>query len=214
MDQRCPASDRAPTFAFAVIVAVLLFSALLSPDWGGNLVLGWCPGHSGVPGNERADLLAKKALLLPEVQTVGTLAHAKRNLKARLLRDKRAWWLQARPSSYAELGLDCDPDVLTGDRRTVSTMVSHRTRHGPFVSYLHRFGKTGTPRCRCGVPREVKHLLYCPDTAARRHVLARNTKSRDRMALRRVVLGPKALEFFPPVGKPYQLSVSPLTPQA
>lgn len=95
------------------------------------------------------------------------------------------------------------PDLLQGQRRVVGAVVAHRTGHGPFVSYLKRFGKPGLPRCLCGSPRDPRHLLYCPLVGGPRKGLARAAKAGSASALLKAALGHRALEWFPALGKPF-----------
>ena len=74
-------------------------------------------------------------------------------------------------------------------RREGATHKESRTGHGPFVSYLKRFGKEGTPKHNCDVPQEPQHLSYCQELAAHRS-LVREACERGK---RRNALGTKGL---------------------
>lgn len=172
--------------------------ARLALDRDPRLELEWCPAHVGLEGNERADRLAKDTAVGPyEPMKASTVAFA----KAKAVRDHRRrvdeWWNAARPKRYKELGLGPEPDLLSGTRRQVFEVFTHRTGHGPFVSYLRRFGKEGIPVHECGTPREVQHLSCCRLMAAHRTKMAKSSKARaTTKSLFEIMLGPKALDCF------------------
>lgn len=78
-------------------------------------------------------------------------------------------------------------------------VVIHRTGYGPFVSYLRRFGKEGTPVHGCGAPQEPQHLSYCPWLEEyRRKVMRESKKGRtSTTGLYRLMVGAEAHKFFP-----------------
>ena len=83
--------------------------------------------------------------------------------------------------------------------------LSGSTGHGPYVSYLRRFGKEGTPRHSCGVPQEPQHLSYCQELATHRTAVReahRAAKKRKETVLGtkelyEAMVGRQALRFFP-----------------
>ena len=82
-------------------------------------------------------------------------------------------------------------------------IVQYRTGYGPYVSYLRRFGKDGTPRHSCGVPQELQYLSYCRELAAYRTVVLEACRSRRKKTalgtkeLYEAMVGRQALRFFP-----------------
>jgi len=81
-------------------------------------------------------------------------------------------------------------------------IVQHRTGHGPFVSYLRRFGKEGTPKHHCGVPQEPQHVSYCRGLAAHRSQVREECRTKKKQALTTeglyaAMVGKEALRFFP-----------------
>ena len=164
----------------------------------GMPMLDWCPAHCGIPGNERADKLAKDATDKAfEAQGYLTLAHQKAELRRRHQAAILDWWRSARPKRYEALGLGPRPDALGTTRKRLGRIVMHRTGHGPFTSYLRRFGKEGAPLCACGTPRETQHLVYCKLLAPHHEEVLRQERRRHMSAkgLTRLMIGPKALKY-------------------
>jgi len=154
----------------------------------------WCPAHKEVPGNERADKLAK-ASAGSEVEPRGqlTYAHTKAELRRVYKLRVAAWWAKARPARYEALGLGPEPDALGTPRPRMGKIVAHRSGHGPFVSYLRRFQKEGLPKHSCGTPQEPQHLSYCPELEPHRRELRRLEKSaKSTAALYKLIVGPTA----------------------
>jgi len=108
-----------------------------------------------VPGNERADKLAKAATG-PEVEPRGqlTYVYAKAELRRAYKFRVTVWWVKIRLARYEVFGLGPEPDTLSTPRPRMGKIVAYRSGHGPFVSYLRRFQKEGLPRHSCGTPQE------------------------------------------------------------
>jgi len=115
------------------------------------------------------------------------------------------WWDEAKPARYGALGLGPHPDALNTTRPRMGKIVQHRTGHGPYVSYLRRFGKEGTPVHSCGVPQEPQHLSYCRELAAHRTAVREACRAGKRRKetvlstkeLYEAMVGRQALRFFP-----------------
>ncbi|KAM4058153.1 RNase H domain-containing protein [Hirsutella rhossiliensis] len=71
----------------------------------GDVRTRWCPGHTGIAGNERADQLAKEGCRALGPDRPPTYANIKRQAKAAARRDFQDWWAAGAPSSYKSLGL-------------------------------------------------------------------------------------------------------------
>lgn len=153
---------------------VLRLAALLS-SFPLKFVLEWVPSHVGVPGNERADQLAKSASLLPRV----TSTHLSSRELQHLLRQhynsacQSQWSLSPSPLlSYKPLlGLASHLALPRRLQVCISRLRLGTTR----LTHAHYF--TGSPPSQCPtcrVPWSIQHLLLsCPSSAAARSTLAR-----------------------------------------
>lgn len=59
-------------------------------------------------------------------------------------------------------------DVLNIIQRKIGRIIIYKTGYGPFVSYLQRFGKKGTPTYSYGAPQEPQHISYYPELTGHR----------------------------------------------
>ena len=72
--------------------------ALLRPlaDRGQPIVMQWVPAHCGLPGNERADALAREASALPQHQTPVDV----RTIQRAVARSAASSWQQSWPDGW------------------------------------------------------------------------------------------------------------------
>ena len=144
---------------------------------GSSISLHWSPGHANVPGNERADALARSASRI----SVGPIRHdglilyktaAIRQLKQRSpQRCTRNSFYASRHGLFTKKLDKALPDVRHTKHiydqlsRTQSTiLVQLRTGKSHLNDYLASIAAVETPACDCGSPIEdVRHFLFhCP----------------------------------------------------
>ena len=128
----------------------------------------WAPGHAGIPGNERADALARAAA------ASSTLAPETWGVSRMMVEGALRPWFQERATQQerALAGDILDPredTIIRSDLRWLRNIPSRfmAARVGQFLSghfptarYLHRFGHLQTPMCECcGVVDTRGHLL-------------------------------------------------------
>ena len=145
-----------------------------------DLLIQWVPGHTSIPGNEKADELAKHATeQQPPREYQTSLSYLKRVVRGKMIEEWKDWWHKHpnKGSEYSSPFLS-KPNVLfkTGNRMLVATAVQLRTSHGYFKSYLHKISEnnTVTPYCSCprGFLQNPRHLLlHCSNYKYQREQL-------------------------------------------
>ena len=109
----------------------------------GGKEIAWVKGHSGVLGNEMADLRAKREVWMgarrgdQNIATAGGLRH-----------EFRVTWETEKVRSW-------DRDALKG-----YTYIC--TDRGPFRAWLHKIGRAESPMCPCGKAiQNAAHVMTC-----------------------------------------------------
>ena len=137
---------------------------------GGSISIHWAPGHSNIPGNERADELAK--LAAKRTPGTSTTSLAMVGIKIKELASKE-WW--ASLQRYSPKAIEKNPNTYssrfqwkTGKRLAIppgtkrelaSAFYQLKLGHGYNRAYLHRIGKADSPLCTCGAKQTPEHLL-------------------------------------------------------
>jgi ribonuclease HI len=140
--------------------------------------LGWSPGHKDIPGNERADDLAKRGaeMWAPDAPT---LTHAKRITKEKAMTAWTADWAATRRAGKFGAANNFPPTLKPHDhftstsREVYGRLVQCRTGHAFIGEYYDRFVPTKRTKCRCGAPFQTReHIIRrCTLYAAHRHIL-------------------------------------------
>jgi hypothetical protein len=133
--------------------------------------LEWIPGHSGIPGNEAADSLAKEAAETRPPKTPPTyLTYLKRQVRAKLLEEWQNIF-NSQPHGRQYMGtptLTLSPELRHTNRTVTSQIIYLRTGHGYLKDYYNRF-KINLPNYTCGcgsITQTPAHLLLtCPQFA-------------------------------------------------
>ena len=133
-----------------------------------SVSLQWIPGHSDLPGNDKADDLAKSGASLPSSapQSLSSLASSFRH-------SLYSSWRASVSSSLIPYQI---PKVASEELslpRSVRCQLSRLRCNGHSLllnSYLHRIGRSTSPLCSlCGSGRhDVPHLLSCPSLSSTR----------------------------------------------
>lgn len=141
----------------------------------GEIKVCWIPGHSGIEGNELADLEAKKGTVIPlrVDQPEHSLASLEKWLTTYTHDARKSWWNKDIPNNYIQLEIadaPTYPKELHLSRKALGRIISFRTGHGDFDPYYTRFGHTeANLRCQCGSFKTRLHLFYCRILRRRGH---------------------------------------------
>lgn len=131
--------------------------------------IAWSPGHTDIPGNERADKLAKQAVRI-EVHKPHTRTHSLRMAKEQLLDDWKKIWLQSSryggfaPANRFPPSLKPRKHFTQTGRELFTRLTQCRTGHAFVGEYYRRFVPHKDPSCPCGEDVQTrKHIIQdCP----------------------------------------------------
>jgi ribonuclease HI len=163
---------------------------------GATVSVNWVPGHTEVYGNELADALAKQATrIAPSTHhtSFAVLGCKVRELNAtewqamldqpsRQQNQQNQQNQNQNPNSYRNQfpwRLWTKIQLPPGTKRILaSSFYQLKLGHGYIKAYLHRIGRAGNNRCRCGKKETAEHLLLsCRDT----QLVTVRTKLKDKI---------------------------------
>lgn len=144
----------------------------------GNVELFWIKAHAGLPGNERADELAKQAAKTKKSAPIYDrvpISYVKGHIRQETLKKRLDWYTTATTGATTRMFI---PDInktyqILKDIRLTNPIAQTLTGHGGFRAYLHRFKIKDDPWCTCDeVQQTIEHLLFdCPRFGLIRHDL-------------------------------------------
>ena len=112
-----------------------------------KVAIQWIPSHCDIPGNEKADALAKQGSQMPQPPL--TYQEAKRTTK----QEWRHKWLEK------NCGYEAHKDPMHSlNRWQQKTLFRLRTGHSRLNSHLHRLKIASSPLCPCIVELKKKQL--------------------------------------------------------
>lgn len=160
---------------------------------GHEVQFRWIPAHSGIPGNERANLLARQttepgAKPLKLGQDVAKVLKSAlfREARKRIISEANALFDKGSKGKYTR---DLDKALPRPHAARVyfqlsaqetKILIQLRTSHGHFNQYLAQRRLIPSKACGCGYHTEdVKHfILHCPQWSNERAILKRNVPDR------------------------------------
>ena len=139
--------------------------------YGGEVIVRWIPGHSGVEGNERADKAAKEASADSRAQVArwSSLTHVKKKITDAKNSEICSWHQsrneerERRSQSFyvPRLKIGIHPVLGQAPKRYASRFFQLKVGHGAVGVFLERIGVTETAECWwCRRPEQSVHHLY------------------------------------------------------
>ena len=132
-----------------------------------KVVLQWIPAHTGIPGNERADSLAKRGASLPQPEVPVAYSTCCQMIKS----NSKEEWLNSWSSGmtgrvmHRHMTKPLLKDPINVLRRGDQSLIFQlRTQHVPLNCHLNRIGVQQSAACPlCDYPSETveHHLFYC-----------------------------------------------------
>lgn len=130
-------------------------------DIGATVKASWVKSHAGTVGNELADELAKEAANEVVDTQPDKLPQSwiKARCKVEAIKEwQEEWDLDLTGRKTHDFISKVSEDRLIGH----PAMTAYLTEHGPFPSYLNRFGLANSANCVCGDIGDPEHYMhYC-----------------------------------------------------
>ena len=147
---------------------VLLEVNNLIEAYGIKVIMQWIPGHSNTPGNDRADILAKRGSRREQPHTATSIQTAKHILKSNYREEWMNGWAMGTTGRtvFSHMNAPNPNDNINllprGDQVIIFRL---RTQHIPLNKHLNRIKSQHPPMCPlCDHPYETvnHHLFGCP----------------------------------------------------
>ena len=135
--------------------------------YGVEIVMQWIPGHSNIPGNDKADTLAKKGSRQEQPHNQTTFETAKQIIRSHYKEEWLNEWAMGTTGRALFKHMttpNLNDSIDTLSRKDQTTIFRLRTQHIPLNSHLHRIGAIKEKACPlCDYQEETveHHLFHC-----------------------------------------------------
>ena len=148
---------------------ILQTSHQIIETYGVEIIMQWIPGHSNIPGNDKADTLAKKGSGQEQPPTQTTFETAKQIIRSNYKEEWLNEWAMGTTGRVLFQHMttpNVNDSIDNLCRKDQATIFRLRTQHIPLHSHLNRIGAIAEKTCPlCGHPEETveHHLFQCPN---------------------------------------------------
>lgn len=155
-------SSNTPSDSLRTIQCRVKLSQLIEQGWAVHLK--WIPSHVDIPGNERADALAKRGASSEQPSEPATLRAAHNKITHTVDATTRNALKQRSSGKRWECLAADGPIRRELDRRTAVALFRTTTGHDYLQAHLHRIGLAADDKCPLCLSStmDAQHLLICP----------------------------------------------------